>query len=402
MSAASAAQLATDFAAIQVGDEARLTKTIRAEDVEAFARLSGDHNPLHTNAEFARRTSFQRPVAHGMLVASYVSTLIGTQLPGPGALWAQQNFRWRAPVFVGDEVALTLRVTHKSAGTRTLNIVVNAVNQHGHTVLEGEGTVMVLEERHLIHQQPLSSRVALITGGARGIGAAIAHALAETGARVIINFINSETAAAELQRSIESSGGQAIALQADVTQPTAVAQMIERAAQHFGQPIDLLINNAGAAVQARPFSETAWAEMQAHFDVQVRGAFNCVQAVLPAMLAAQSGRIINIGSSYAWNTPPPNLIAYVTAKAALRAFTRALAVELSPKGVCVNLVSPGMTETDLIAAVPERLRKVQAMQTPLRRLATPEDVARTVVFLCSEAADFITGADIPVCGGAVM
>jgi 3-oxoacyl-[acyl-carrier protein] reductase len=402
MKPAPAITLAADFAGIAIGDEARLTKKISAADVAAFASLSGDDNPLHVSTEFARRTSFQRPVAHGMLVASYVSTLIGTQLPGPGALWAQQSFRWRAPVFIDDEISFTLRVTHKSASTRTLNIAINAVNQHGHTVLEGEGTVMMLEERQPIRSLPLAARVALITGAGRGIGAAIAQALAAAGARVIINFIKDEAAAIELQRTIASNGGQALAWQADVTQLAEVQEMIDRAAQHFGQPVDVLINNAGAAIQARPFNETAWDEMQRHFDVQIRGAFNCAQAALPAMLAAQSARIINIGSVYAWNTPPPNLIGYVTAKAALAAFTRALAVELSPKGVRVNLVSPGMTETDLIAAVPERLRKVQAMQTPLRRLATPSDIASTVVFLCSEAADFITGADIPVCGGAVM
>jgi 3-oxoacyl-[acyl-carrier protein] reductase len=120
------------------------------------------------------------------------------------------------------------------------------------------------------------------------------------------------------------------------------------------------------------------------------------------MLEAQSGRIVNIGSIYAWNSPPANLTGYVIAKAALKAFTKSLAVELGPKGVRVNMVSPGMTETDLISDVPERLRKVQAMQTPLRRLATPDDVARAVAFLCSDAADFITGADIPVCGGVTL
>ncbi len=390
------------FDKITVGDEARLVKKILAEDVDAFARLSGDYNPLHMDAEFARRTSFQRRVAHGMIIGSYVSTLVGMHLPGPGALWAQQNFRWRSPVFIGDEISITLKVTHKSEGTRTLNIEVSAVNQNGQTVLEGEGTVMVLEEKKQIRDLPLSERVALVTGGSRGIGAAIARGLAAAGCRVVINFIKNETAANEVQRAIESGGGQAIAIQADVTDADAVKRMVDGAASHFGKPVDVLINNASGAIQARPFAETSWAEMQMHFDTQVRGAFNCVQAALPAMLAAQSGRIINIGSIYAWNTPPANLAGYVTAKAALQAFTRALAVELGPKGIRVNLVSPGMTETDLIADVPERLRKVQAMQTPLRRLATPEDVARTVAFLCSDAADFITGADIPVCGGVTM
>jgi len=402
MTSAQATIETADFDKIAVGDEARFVRKILAEDLEAFARLSGDFNPLHMDAEFARRTSFQRRVAHGMLLGNYVSAMVGMHLPGPGALWAQQNFRWRAPVFIGDEISIALKVTHKSEGTRTLTVEVSAVNQNGLTVLEGEGTVMVLEEKKQTRDLPLGQRVALVTGASRGIGAAIARTLADAGCRVAINFLKNEAAAADLQRTIEASGGQALAIQADVTDADAVRRMVDRASGHFGKAVDVLVNNASGAIQARPFAETTWQEVQTHFDTQVRGAFNCAQAVLPAMLAAQSGRIINIGSTYAWNTPPANLTGYVTAKAALKAFTRSLAVEFGPKGIRVNLVSPGMTETDLIADVPERLRKVQAMQTPLRRLATPEDVARTVAFLCSDAAEFITGADIPVCGGVTM
>jgi 3-oxoacyl-[acyl-carrier protein] reductase len=337
-----------------------------------------------------------------MLAASYVSTLVGTRLPGPGALWAQQNFQWRAPVFIGDELEITLRVTHKSEGARTLTIEINAVNQNRQVVMEGDGTVMVLEERKTTRNLPLSERAALVTGGSRGIGAAIARSLAQSGARVIINYLKNERAAAELQAQIENAGGDAIAIQADVTDRDSIERLVDQARNHFGKPVDVLINNASGATPAQPFVETDWATIQTHFDTQIRGAFNCIQAVLPAMLEAQSGRIVNIGSIYAWNSPPANLTGYVVAKAALKAFTKSLAVELGPKGVRVNLVSPGMTETDLISDVPERLRKVQAMQTPLRRLATPDDVARAVVFLCSDAADFITGADIPVCGGATL
>jgi 3-oxoacyl-[acyl-carrier protein] reductase len=393
---------ATDFASVNEGDTARITKKILAEDVEAFAKLSGDYNPLHMDADFARRTSFQRRVAHGMLAASYVSTLVGMHLPGPGALWAQQNFRWRAPVFIGDELEINLKVTHKSEGTRTLTIEVNAANQNGQTVMEGQGTVMVLEERKVVRDLPLSERVALVTGSSRGIGAAIARVLAGHGACVVINYLKNESAAAGLQSQIASNNGQAIAIQADVTQPDAVERLVDQAHKHFSKPIDVLINNACGPTRAKQFSETTWEDVQAHLDTQVRGAFNCCQAVIPAMLGAQSGRIVNIGSIYAWNAPPANLTGYVAAKAALKAFTKSLAIELGPKGIRVNLVSPGMTETDLIADVPERLRKVQAMQTPLRRLAAPDDVARTVAFLCSDAADFITGADIPVCGGITL
>jgi 3-oxoacyl-[acyl-carrier protein] reductase len=120
------------------------------------------------------------------------------------------------------------------------------------------------------------------------------------------------------------------------------------------------------------------------------------------MIQQKSGRIVNIGSILTWSVPPAQWSAFVVAKTALKALTRSLAAELGPSGVRVNMISPGTTETESTAAIPERLRKLQAMQTPLRRLATPEDIAQTALFLCGEASQFITGADIPVCGGAGM
>ena len=390
------------FKDIQVGQAVVLQRRISSQDVDAFAKFSGDYNPLHVNADFAQRTTFQRRVAHGMLVASYVSTLIGMHLPGPGALWTQQSFRWLAPVFIGDELKISLTVTHKSEGTRTLVVEVKAVNQRGMMVMEGEGSVMVLEERRIERGLPLSERVALVTGSSRGIGAAIALALGQAGACVVVNYVRSATRAEEVCHSIVASNGQAIAARADVVDPDAVAVMVERAHQEFHKPVDVLVNNAGGSIQARTFLEMTWYDIQAHLNVQVRGAFNCCKTVIPAMLEQKSGRIVNIGSISTWNAPPVKWTGYVLAKSALKSFTRSLAAELGPKGIRANMVSPGMTETELIADVPERLRKVQAMQTPLRRLSTPEDVARTVLFLCSEAADFINGADIPVCGGVSM
>src|SRR5277367_834161 len=133
-----------DFEKIQPGDEAKFSKLITAEDVEAFAKLSGDRNPLHMDDKFAARTHFQRRVVHGMLIANYLSTLVGMQCPGPGALWTEQSLRWPSPVFIGDRVQVTLKVTHKSIGSRTLVIEAKAVNQDGKVVMEGKGTVTVL------------------------------------------------------------------------------------------------------------------------------------------------------------------------------------------------------------------------------------------------------------------
>lgn len=134
------------FAGLTVGQEAMLTKVIGAAEVDAFAEVSGDFNPLHVDEGFARGTEFGRRVAHGLLLGSYVSTLIGMRLPGPGALWAEQRFQWRAPVFVGDTVHLRLWIAHKSEGTESVVVEVRATNQDGATVMEGRGTVKLAGE----------------------------------------------------------------------------------------------------------------------------------------------------------------------------------------------------------------------------------------------------------------
>ena len=402
MSLSPSTALPREFASIQVGDTAQLVKTISARDLEAFAALSGDYNPLHVDAAFARRTSFQKPVAHGMLVASYVSTLVGMQLPGPGALWTRQNFRWPAAVFAGDTVTVTLRVTHKSEGTGTLAIEVTAVNQNAKTVMEGEGSVMLLERHERKTDRPLAERVALVTGASRGIGAAIALALGQAGAAVAVNYCRDAQSAADVCRAVEQAGGRAVAVQADVADPSAAAAALDHARRAFGGPVDVLVNNASIPHVPRPFLDTAWSDVQAFLDVQVRGAWQCSQAAIPGMLERRSGRIVNVGSILTHNVPPAQWTAFVMAKAALKSLTRSLAVEFGPHGILVNMVSPGMTETESIAAIPERLRKVQAMQTPLRRLGTPEDVARAVVFLCGDGGQYLAGTDIPVCGGAGM
>lgn len=387
---------------IEVGATAQLTKTITESDIAAFAALSGDYNPLHVDSAFAGRTKFHRPVAHGMLLGSYVSRLVGMTLPGAGALWARQECRWPAAVFAGDTIRIALTVVRKSPGAGALTIAVKAVNQEGTTVMEGEGVVMMVEPREQVARRGLAERVVFVSGASRGIGAAVAKALAEKGAAVGVNYLSHEQCAGEVCGSIEKAGGRAIPLLADIRDHNAVSDALARMRSHFGKPVDVLINNAACPQLVRPFRELSWQEIQSTLDVQLQGAFHCCQAVLPEMVAQKSGRIVNIGAAAARGTPPVNWSAFNIAKSALHALTRSLAVEFGPHGIQVNTVSPGTTDTESAAAIPERFRKVQAMQTPLRRLGYAEDVAAAVVFLCSEGGEYITGADIPVCGGWSM
>ncbi len=382
------------FEDLRVGEEARLVHTITAADVDTFARLSGDVNPLHMDDGYARRNGFKGRVVHGVLLASFVSTAVGMHLPGPGSLWTQQNFRWRLPVYIGDTLTVTLKIAFQSRGLRTVSIALTATNQSGALVMEGEGAVKLLEERAKQEGVPMNERLALITGSARGIGAAIATALAQSGAAVAVHYKSSGGEAASLCQALQAEGCNAFPIEADITDPENVKAAVAQVRERFGRPVDILVNNAGSPSRAGAFLETDWNAIQSSLDVHLKGSYNCCQAVLPGMLERGSGIVVNIG--FAGSAPQ---LPFTVAKSALRGLTRSLAHEFGPKGIRVNMVSPGMVELNGDSQAPERIRKLQAMQAPLRKLCQPEDVAQSVLFLCSDAGRLITGADIPVAGG---
>ncbi|MBI4609347.1 MAG: SDR family oxidoreductase [Candidatus Rokubacteria bacterium] len=247
----------------------------------------------------------------------------------------------------------------------------------------------------------LAGHVALVTGGSRGIGAATARILAAHGASVGVNYRADQAGADSVVRAIETGGGRAMGLQADVSKREEVERMVEQLLATFGR-IDILVNNAGAPAPLRGLLETDWSAFQEAIDVGVRGAFECMKAVAGPMVSRGSGHIINVATVYAVGSPPPRLAPYVTAKHALVGLSKAAAVELGPHGITVNLVSPGLTETEFTARVPQKLKEIVAGQTPLRRNATPDDVARVILFLAGGHAAFLTGVNVLVCGGQVM
>ncbi|MCI0370739.1 MAG: 3-oxoacyl-[acyl-carrier-protein] reductase [candidate division NC10 bacterium] len=242
----------------------------------------------------------------------------------------------------------------------------------------------------------LSGRVALVTGGSRGIGRAICEALADAGAAVAINYQGSERAAREVAREIAEAGGIADIFQADVSERDAVQRMKKQVLARFGR-VDLLVNNAGIT-RDRTFvrmDEEAWAAV---LSVNLNGVFYCTKAFLDGMLERGYGRIVHISSivGQIGNLGQAN---YAAAKAALLGFTKTLAKELATKGITVNAVAPGFIETEMVAAVPEEIRGKIVTQIPMRRLGTPQEVAKAVVFLVSDEASYITGQTLNVNGG---
>jgi len=245
----------------------------------------------------------------------------------------------------------------------------------------------------------LAGKVAIVTGGSRGIGRGIAIELGKRGAKVIVNYNTSVDAAKEIVGVIQQAGSEALAVQADVSQ-YAAAQSLIKAAIEFGGRLDILINNAGTTrdMLLAMMSESDWDVVIA---TNLKSAYNCSKAALKPMMRQKYGRMINISSisGLAGNGGQTN---YSASKAGLIGFTKALAREVGGRNITVNAVAPGFIPTDLTSSLPQNLLDEAIKATPLGRLGTIEDVARVTAFLVSEDASFITGQVLSVDGGMVM
>lgn len=394
---------------LEVGQRASLARTITAEDVADFARLSGDRNALHLDEEFAARTEFGQRVVHGFLHASLLSTLVGTKLPGRGALYVSQSIAFTRPVFIGDTVEASAVVEAIDIETRLVTLRTEIARSGGDVVMRGTAMVRVLrlaEEKPRETSRPaacaaglLQGRVALVTGASRGIGRATAALFAGNGAKVWINYHKSRTAAEDLAQSIAKVGGSCRLVQADVTREEDIARMMDEIADDGG--LDILVNNAGPKIVSRPFARLEWQAVSEAYEQIVGSAFRVTQAALPALKTSR-GSIITVLSTAALGRTAHNWLPYVAAKSALLAMNKNLAQELGPDGVRVNTISPSMVDTDLVSDVPDRMRQMTVSGTPLRRLATPEDVAGAALMLASPYAGFVTGENLLVTGGAYM
>ena len=242
-------------------------------------------------------------------------------------------------------------------------------------------------------------KIALVTGSSRGIGRAIAKALAEDGYKVCINYRVRKDCADSLVAELTAAGHTAMTYGADVSDRSQVNAMVEKIKDTWGD-VSLLVNNAGVAGQCQIQDVTD--EMWRHyFGVNIDASFYTVQAVLPAMLHAHEGCIVNVSSMWGLRGASCE-VTYSATKAALIGFTRSLASELAPTHIRVNCVAPGVVNTDMLSALPDGVLPQLAEETPLRRIGEPEDIAAAVRYLASPAASFVTGQVLTVDGGFIL
>ena len=397
------------FDDIAIGQVFQIERSFSAQDVLAFAAVSGDYSPLHVDAAYGAGTEFGACVVHGVLLASLFSQLVGMQVPGKHALYLGQDLTFRRPVLVGETVRAIAKVSGKSESTRTLVLNTEIRSHDDKVVVMGTAKVKVRDgAKRPQAAEPLVAQiadvarpVALVTGASRGMGAEIAKTLARRGFAVAVNYFRSGDRADAVVLEILQAGGEAMAFQADVRDAGAVTAMVAQVVDRLGAPT-VLVNSAVGEFANRPLSELRWADFTAHLDYQLKAVLNTCQSVQPLMKAAGGGAIVNLLSQVVGGTPSTGMADYVSAKSALMGLSKAMAAEWAEAGVRVNMVSPGLTRTEMTEHYHERIFKMEAARTPLKRIATPADVANSVAYLASEDSAFITGVNVYVTGGQSM
>jgi 3-oxoacyl-[acyl-carrier protein] reductase len=390
------------FNQIYIGQVAEIQHIITQEDVNKFVDLTGDDNRLHTDKEYASRTTFKKPVVHGMLGASFISTIIGTKLPGDGSLWFSQSLEFILPVRIGDIITVTVKVLKKDDRDRVVDLETVIKNQYNQIVTKGVSRVKVIDEQKPVNNAVKESlkKIALVVGGSGGIGSAVSLALAQSGFDVAVHYYKNIEAASSVANNIELIGQKSCIYGGDITNEKTSKEMVENVTRKLGK-ITVLVNCATEKIPTIKFQDVVWDDYQSHINSQIKGVFNSIKSVLPYMEERKYGKIINI-ITQALETPSSNWSQYITAKGALMGFSRSLAYELAAKGIMLNMVSPGMTDTDLISDIPDRIKKVTAARTPLNRLATVDDIANAIVFLASDKSNFMCGETMRINGGQVM
>ena len=335
------------------------------------------------------------------------STFVGMCIPGKNATFMNLNLKYHKPLQWEKAYIFRGNVEFKSPLTSTIieNIF---IEEKGYgPMAEGKIDVRVSDPHHPIPSVAdlkkkatdlgIRDKVVLITGSSRNIGEMTAKLFAAYGAKVVVNYFRGREDAEKIVQDIVEQGGEAMAFPADVSDREQVKTMILSVLEHYGA-IDILINNAVKDFTPVPFTDLTWEDFQKDINVVVKGAFNCCQEILPLMVANKWGRIINI-SSVAVENPPPQQTKYVVSKSALVGLTRSLAIEYAPHNIQINAVVPSLVATDLTKHVPKGIFEGMKSEIPMKRNATPLDVAKAIIFLSSSLASFTTGQKIMVTGG---
>lgn len=390
------------YNSIKIGDKSEFYHKILEEEVHKFAEISGDNNKLHVDKSYAENTSFKKPVVHGMLGAAFVSKLIGTKLPGDGALWFSQNFDFLIPLRINDTILVKGEIIKKNDRLQSVEIKIEVINQHQQLAISGIGKVKIVnQETNEEKPNNNNNRTFLIFGSTGGIGSSLAKILAKKNYNLILHFHSNDTKIKNMQSELSKiSSGKILIVKGNIENEKDILEIKSRINREFDN-LTGFVNCATHRVYQKSFKNLEWNDIKLSLDNHLKSSFILLKTIIPMMKTNDYGKIVLLSSQYV-DQQVNDLSHYITSKAALSAFVKSISKEVASDGIRINLVSPSMTNTQLNADVPEKTKLVTIAKTPLGKLAEPNDVAATIKFLLSEDSDFLTGETIRVNGGQLM
>lgn len=392
-------------ASFVIGQYAEISHKVSELDLIEFAKLSGDDNPLHIDRAYAEEIGNKGLVSHGILTASLISRLIGTRLPGVGALWMSQEIEFTEAVYPGDLLTARVSVQKIHQKDQVLELFAEVKNQKGSVVLRGTGRVRFpLEPKHDQQQSSEDASApkhALILGASGALGLALIKTVAREGISVSAIFNENPGQLESLIDNLSKRGMNLMAFKCNLASEKDREQLYAKLADSNREP-NFIISCAAMNPGSTPAMKMSLNEVNSAFQMEVLSLLHFVQLAFSHFSTLKDGRVISVGSTAALGRPDAGWSRYAITKSAMETLIKSLAVELGPHGVTCNTVSPGLTREGMGSQIPTRVHLIATAETPNRNLVTMEEIANVIGFLLSSNGSSITGQNLVVDGGRFM
>lgn len=376
--------------------------------ITQFVKLSGDNNPIHVNEKYAKKTSFKKIVAHGMLSESFISNIIGTKLPGKGSLWMEKNTKYLKIVRENDTITFNAEIVSLDENHRIAEVIVDAENQYKQIVLKSTNKVLLSDDIKIINKKKKikltdKSNIKkkkgrknkfLILGSSGGIGYEATITLLKLGHTIYCQY---NTHSEPLTNLKKKYGKKIELLQLNIENKTSVKKFLNKINKF---EISHLINCLSPKIYDISYKKIKDEDFDYYFKNLFNNLIKIINSISKKFIKNNCGNIIDISSVYL-DLPEKNFLPYITFKGAMKYFIKGLSVELANYNIRSNIITAGVTDTQQISDMSKKQRLLIAAKTPLKRIANPIDIVNAIKFLASEESGFVTGADIKVNGGII-
>ena len=389
---------------IHIGKKLSLTKKINKNLINQFVKLSGDNNPIHVNESYAKKTSYKKIVAHGMLSETFLSTIIGTKLPGKGSLWIEKEVKYIKIVRVNDLITFNAEITFIDEKNRIAFVSINGINQFGEKVIDSQNKVIIsdkckilnnnqkLKKNNFLNNKKKLKKNVLLLGASGGIGFEITKKLLKAGYTLYCQYHSESKNLIKLKKKYKNK---IFILKLNINNKKSLKEFIAKIERmNFTHLINCIIPK----IYNVDFLDIKKKDFEYYFSEIFYNIIEIINKVSKKFIRNKNGNIIDISTIYL-KIPEKNLLPYITYKGAMKHFIKSLSVELSGYNIRSNIVTAGVTDTQQISNMTKRQKMLLSAKTPLKRIAKPEDVSNAVKYLASDESSFVNGAEINVDGG---